>query len=174
MSKVVSKKKNDKRDTLVSLIFLSVTILFAVFVLIYNSGLLKQKIKGNVKVDIETGREITGMKEFSADELIPKETIDIPGFDVVTFKHGTIQQDSYFYNPAENKCYFKLTLALDDGTIIWQSDYLEPGVAYSHIELNQKLRKGTYHNASLLYDTYSLDNYSRLNGSNINLVVDVK
>ena len=96
----------------------------------------------------------------------------IPGYEALHFKAGQTEQQIIFRNPQENQCYFRLSLYLDDGTEIWRaSDILEPGGALTSIELHRPLTEGTYPNAVLKYECYSLGDNTRLNGAEIRLMI---
>ena len=102
------------------------------------------------------------------------DTIDIPGFDVMNLKAGTTEQSVNLYNPEENTCYFRMSLLLPDGTILWQSGLVEPGKAIYEITMNQVLTAGEYENATLKYECFAMDEeQTPLNGSEIKLTLHV-
>lgn len=101
-----------------------------------------------------------------------EDTITIPGIDGFNLKAGQLQQQVDFYNPQKNKCYFKISLYLSDGTMIWQSDYIAPSEKISEINLNKKLHKGLYKNCQLVYECFSLNNKSPLNGGSVKLEIN--
>lgn len=102
------------------------------------------------------------------------DQIQIPGFDLIKFKAGELEQKVNIHNPIENKCYFKLTLSLPDGTAIWQSELLEPGKAFYDIKLNRKLDEGNYEESHLLYECFTYDEkQTPLNGADIKLTIKV-
>ena len=99
--------------------------------------------------------------------------IAIPGFDALTFAAGAAEQDVELFNPAENECAFKITLALEDGTTLWESGPIRPGESVRHLTLSRPLDAGTYH-AALRYNCYSLRDGTPLNGAEIKLSIEVK
>lgn len=101
------------------------------------------------------------------------DTIDIPGFESITFKEGVTKQAVNLYNPEANACYFRMTLRLEDGTELWQSKLVKPGDGLHEITLNQALDAGDYKNATLAYECFSLSDQTPLNGSNITLTINV-
>ena len=107
-------------------------------------------------------------------DITESESISIPGYDSFTFKAGQKVQNVTLHNPEANTCYFKMSLILEDGTTIWTSDLLEPGMAFTSIELDEVLDKGTYSNVRLKYDCYSLKDQSQLNGAEIKVTIIVK
>lgn len=104
-------------------------------------------------------------------DVTESDSISIPGYDTFTFDAGKKTQQITLYNPEENTCYFKLSLILEDGTTIWTSDLLEPGMAFTSIELDKALDKGTYSNVTVKYDCYSLKDQTQLNGAAIKVTI---
>lgn len=98
-------------------------------------------------------------------------SISVPGYDTLKFVAGQTNQKVVLHNPSENKCYFKMSLILENGEEIWTSDLLEPGMAFTSIELNRKLEKGEYMNVKLKYDCFSLKDRTQLNGAEIKVVI---
>lgn len=102
------------------------------------------------------------------------DTIDIPGFDIMNFKAGTTEQSVNLYNPKENTCYFKLTLLLNDGTVLWESKLIEPNKAIYDITINQNLSVGEYKDCTLKYECFAMDEQQTpLNGSEIKFTLNV-
>ena len=99
--------------------------------------------------------------------------IAIPGFDALTFASGVAEQDVELFNPAENECVFNITLALEDGTVLWRSGDVRPGENVTKLTLSRPLDVGTYP-ATLGYSCYSLRDGSQLNGAEIQLNIKVK
>ena len=107
-------------------------------------------------------------------ELEEADSISIPGYDTFRFRAGRTYQEITLHNPQENTCYFKLSLILADGATLWTSDLLEPGMAFTGIELLKPMEAGTYENVTLKYDCYSLKGQTQLNGAEIKVTVIVK
>lgn len=102
------------------------------------------------------------------------DTIDIPGFDAMNFKAGTTAQSVNLYNPKENTCYFKMTLLLNDGTALWESNLIAPDKAVYDITLNQSLSVGEYEDCTLKYECFKMDEaQTPLNGSEIKFTLHV-
>ena len=97
--------------------------------------------------------------------------ISIPGYEYLEFKADNAKQSVDFYNPKENTCYFRIRLVVGENNI-WTSDLLEPGDKISTIKLNEVLEAGTY-SAVLQYECFSLRDKLPLNGSNIELIINV-
>ena len=101
--------------------------------------------------------------------------IAIPGYKSLSLKAGQTEQSVNLYNPAENDCYFVMTLLLPDGTQIWKSKMVEPGKGLYEITLDQPVEAGTYENSTLKYECYRMDEeLTALNGSEIRLTLEVK
>ena len=99
--------------------------------------------------------------------------IAIPGFDALTFAAGVTEQDAELFNPAGNECVFRITLTLEDGTVLWRSGDVRPGESMTRLTLTRPLDAGTYP-AALRYDCYSLSDGTSLNGAEIKLKIEVK
>lgn len=169
-----SRKDNRKKDTIISIVFLVAVVVGMLIAVLYGSGVFDGlgDSGGDRKVDIETGKVIKAERQIDTTES--SDNISVPGYEELDFKADSKQQEVYLTNPKENTCYFVMSLILDDGTVIWKSDYLEPGAAFDRIELDKTLEAGTYDNATLKYDCYSLGDKSELNGSAININLEVK
>lgn len=100
-------------------------------------------------------------------------SIRIPGFKKMVLKADTFEQSVNLYNPEENNCYFRITLALADGTELFQSGMIKPGQKIDKIEITRHLKAGTYKNAVLQYDCYALESLQPLNGSETVLDLEV-
>ena len=118
-----------------------------------------------------------------ANELPPVEqeiekntdSISIPGYEGITLKADSVQQSLCLSNPPQNTCYFVIALCLEDGTMLWESDYIRPGEKSEPIVLNQKLREGTYQDAYLQYSCYAMDKErTQLNGAKTKVTLRVK
>ena len=102
-------------------------------------------------------------------------SISIPGYEMLELKANTREQTLCMPNPPQNCCYFQLTLYLSDGTLIWQSELIEPGSNSKPMVLLHSLSKGMYYNAILKYSCYSMDGtLTPLNGAETKLTLKVK
>ena len=92
--------------------------------------------------------------------------IHLPGYETIHLKAGQIPQEVSFRNPKENTCGFRMSIALEDGSLVWKSDdVLKPGDVFTSIDLERELEAGTYRNAVLKYECYTLEDMTRLNGA---------
>ena len=115
------------------------------------------------------------MSMISAASFGVHESILIPGYETIHFKAGEITQDVIFRNPQENNCRFRMSIYLSDGSEVWKADdFLEPGEAFVSIDLERVLERGTYCNAVMKYECYSLDGGAKLNGAEIRVTLEVR
>lgn len=166
------KKEQAKRDTVTSIVFLSIVVIGILIAILYSSGVFSNLSSGDRKINMDTGKVVKGVSELTPD-ITENSDISYPGYGELLLKADKKKQEIYLHNPKENTCYFQMSLILSDGRIIWQSEYLEPGNAFDRIELSEALSKGTYENAVLQYDSYSITDGRKLNGSSINLTIKV-
>lgn len=110
--------------------------------------------------------------DIEEDELPETDEILIPGYDSMTMTANTKEQAVSMGNPADNNCYFIIILKLEDGTRLYESEYLKPGEGLKEITMEQELEPGEYQ-AIIEYKCYSLEDKSSLNGGNaqFNLIV---
>lgn len=124
-------------------------------------------------------------KDYSNIEMNPN--ISIPGYESLDFKTGKTKQSVDFYNPDENTCFFRISLVIKDEpdmangeegnageeTVLWTSDFIEPGEHVKSIKLSKELESGEYA-AILKYECFSLKDKTPLNGSNVELMLKVQ
>ena len=103
-----------------------------------------------------------------------EERITIPGYKGIYLAAGTNQQKVDFYNPESNNCLFKISLYLSNDYLLFESDLLKPGERLNDITINLKLEKGIYKNCVLVYQCYSMDGKTQLNGSNQTIEINSK
>lgn len=103
------------------------------------------------------------------------KSIAIPGYEGLELQADTKKQTLCLPNPAQNACYFQISLYLDDGSLLWQSKLIEPGESSEPIKLSKPLEKGTYPDAILRYACFTLDgSMTPLNGAEMKLTLRVK
>lgn len=109
-----------------------------------------------------------------AEEDTPAQ-IAIPGYEGLTLQAGAKKQSLRLPNPAENHCYFQISLYLADDTLLWQSDLIKPGKTSAPITLSRPLDPGTYPGATLRYACFRLDREKTpLNGAETKLTLWVQ
>ena len=115
------------------------------------------------------------IKDYSS--VADNPNISIPGYEKLEFSAGKKKQNVSFHNPEENTCYFRMTLELEnvseEENVLWTSELIEPGEEIKNIKLSRKLEDGDYA-AVLKYECFSLKDETPLNGSAIELTIDVR
>ncbi len=102
-------------------------------------------------------------------------TIAIPGYEAIMLEADVVKQSLAFPNPAQNMCYFEISLYLEDGTLLWTSSLIEPGKSSEPMILTQPLEKGTYTHAVLKYQCFKMDgSFAPLNGAESKVTLRVK
>lgn len=85
------------------------------------------------------------------------EMIDITAYESLELKANTLEQSVRFDNPLENNCWLVITLSLEDGTVLWRSEELQPGQVVRSITMDRTLEAGEYENAVLSYQHWTYD-----------------
>lgn len=138
----------------------------------WNHWFGEKEIPAAAEVD-EDAQDYTGDREVYQGEK-NTDTIDIPGFEAINLKAGTTEQSVNLYNPEQNTCYFKMSLILADGTVLWESDLVAPGKAIYELTLTEALDAGEYADTILKYECFAMDEaQTPLNGSEIKLTLNV-
>lgn len=112
----------------------------------------------------------------AAEEAEPKDasqSIIIPGYDEIRLKAHEKEQAVYFYNPAENPCFFVISLKIDD-TEIYRSEMLAPDTKIESISISEPLYRGSYGGAVISYACYDLYTQQELNGAEIAVKLEVE
>lgn len=119
-------------------------------------------------------------KPAESNETIPTveqnpDSIAIPGYELLELKADSKEQSLCMPNPPQNMCYFEITLFLEDGTILWKSELIEPGKNSKPMVLSKSLPKGTYPDSVLRYSCYRMDkDLTPLNGAETKVTLRVK
>lgn len=108
-----------------------------------------------------------------ADSASGGGQIAIPGYETLYLTAGQTRQGVSLYNPAENNCYFRISLITADGETLWTCGELEPGASVDSLELSRPLDAGTYPDAILKYECFAMGDGSPLNGAEIHVTLDV-
>lgn len=80
----------------------------------------------------------------------------IPGYSGAQMAAGERELRLSIGNPEENTCYLKATLMLEDGTVLYESGFIEPGKGFEKVKLERTLDAGVY-NALVHYQGYTMD-----------------
>lgn len=146
-------------------------LVISVVALIVLLLLLALKGCGGMQVSKQddTADNITATVEKNPD------SIAIPGYEMLELKANSKEQSLCMPNPPQNCCYFQIAIYLEDGTLLWQSELIEPGKTSKPIVLSKTLEKGMYPNAVLRYSCYRMDEeLTPLNGAETKLTLGVK
>ena len=85
--------------------------------------------------------------------------IMMPGFGTITMDAGSTTVHAALANPEGNPCYFKYQISLSDtGDQIYESGWIEPGMAVAEWNISEELPEGEYP-IYILVQTGSLENY---------------
>ena len=147
------------------IILLIILVVIAVLISVWAIFLKQDMLQTNTSIQ----KQDSGLIEKN------ENSISIPGYEGITLKADSLEQNVSLNNPIQNTCYFVITLYLEDGTRLWQSDYIKPGETSSPIVLTQSLEKGNYPNAVLRYSCFKMDREKTpLNGAETKLTLRVK
>lgn len=103
------------------------------------------------------------------------DSIDLPGYEWIPLTSGKQEQEQTFPNPPQNFCWIRVSLLLEDGTVLWTSELVAPGESTAPVVLSQTLEPGEYKNAVLKYECFRMDDdLSPLNGGEVHLTLKVK
>ena len=154
-------KRSRKSPLLIGLILLLVAVIAAMLIWIVSNSMGQ-------------GSEDPNPVGQQTEETEPVEkltdSISLPGYGGLNLTAGKTEQNLALSNPAENFCQIRISLILEDGTVIWTSELTPPG-EQAQIVLNEALEKGDY-NATLKYDCFQMDeNKTPLNGAACQLVL---
>lgn len=159
----VKKQKGRWQWTVIILLSAVVVSLLVVLILMANNP-----------GDTTIGNKDPGSTETETVVEKNPDAIAIPGYEILELQADQKQQSLSLPNPPQNVCYFQISLYLEDGTLLWKSELIEPGAASKPILLHQELAKGTYTNAVLKYDCFKMDSKTPLNGAETKLTLWVK
>ena len=173
-------EKTKKKDMLISVLIIVIIIMavaFVVLAMIFKNTMRKESEPATTVLQTTTQASETTEEESTTKKAKNTNTIDIPQRGFLTFAADTLEQTNTVTNPEQNFCYFKVTLKLADGTVLWQSDYIAPGESSDPMVLKNPLKKGTYEKAVMLYECFALNDdgtYRQVNGANNILTILVK
>ena len=173
-------EKTKKKDMLISVLIIVIIIMavaFVVLAMIFKNTMRKESEPATTVLQTTTQAAETTEEESTTKKAKNTNTIDIPQRGFITFAADTAKQTNTVTNPEQNFCYFKVTLKLADGTVLWQSDYIAPGESSDPMVLKKPLKKGTYEKAVMLYECFALNDdgtYRQVNGANNILTILVK
>jgi FtsZ-interacting cell division protein ZipA len=141
------------------------------------SSITNDNASKSVSVSIEDESTTKKMQEAQTKSTttIQQASISIPGVKSMKISKDSKTASVDLYNPSKNNCYFEISIILKDSNKqIYKSNLVRPGQHIYQIDLSQTLPKGEY-TAILHYDTYAMDdNYTELNGANVEFTLIVE
>ncbi|MBR3242411.1 MAG: hypothetical protein IKF90_06905 [Parasporobacterium sp.] len=143
--------KNKKN--LILIIIIAILVIAVVILAIF---LFKPKSKPK-----EAGTGVTGQISEGWDTGIDNGSVDagsiqIPGYKDAKMQAGDTTLHLSIGNPEVNEVGLYATVELEDGTVLYESELLEPGYGIKDIPLTKSLDQGTY-NAFVVYQIVTLD-----------------
>ena len=101
------------------------------------------------------------------------DMIDVVAYESIELAADQTAQQVRFENPVDNDVWLRITLELEDGTVLWRSERLQPGQVVREIELERPLAAGSY-DAVLRYEHWTYDDETKpLNGAETLLTLEV-
>lgn len=120
---------------------------------------------------------VGGGEPIPEDQGKPKDigSSHLPAYDFLNFTAGKKEQNLVLQNPGENTCLIRFSLILEDGTVVYQSELVEPGYYTRPITLLKPLKQGIYEHVTLKYECFTEDSeHTPLNGATSKLTVTVE
>lgn len=161
--------KKEYRKIMIKSIIISCAILLASIAL-FNILHLNDYLTNTNKIT-EVTQPTTSQLDFTPHST-ESRGISLPTTNGLVMKADQLEQTVDFYNPASNKVYFKMDIALSDGTIIYQSDYLKPDEHIKKIKLTKVLDNGVYRNCKITYHCYSLERKIPVNNAEVTIEIN--
>lgn len=157
-----------KKITALSMVTVGIAVMiFSILCLAGSMRISVQSNLGEEKIVFENEQVKRVSESTTTQNSAVSDTISIPGLKKWTIPSGKTKVETNFYNPAENECYFVLTVTLTNtNEQIYQSKYLKPGQHLYEVELTKAMVAGEYE-AVLKYDTYSIADNKPLNGASV-------
>lgn len=175
------RKNNVSLGLIPWLIEYKTMVIGALVLLLGGGGVGVALMTTDSSVEVYTSAPATG-EQFSIEGTQNRETanagvvigIQLPGYEKITLKSGTLTQDVNFPNAESNSVYFRLSLILtDSGEMIYQSNLVEPGNTLYQIDLERTLNRGEYP-CTISYETFTMDgNFTPQNGAVMDTVLVV-
>ncbi len=167
--KIQSMKTKNKK-TAITIGSLAILLIAAIGVIIWQAT-IKEAANEKPPDEVQTAQSV------NRGLVVPErpEMIDISAYESLKLKADTLEQSVRFDNPVENNCWLVITLSLEDGTVLWKSEELQPGQVVRSITLNQTLEAGEYENAILSYQHWTYDDKKEtLNGAETLVTLNVQ
>ena len=120
---------------------------------------------------------IGGGEPIPEAQNVPKDVgnTHLPAYGELIFKAGTKEQEIVLQNPGENSCLIRISLVLQDGTTIYQSELVKPGYYTKPITLIAPMERGIYRDVTMKYECFTDDEaQTPLNGATTKLDITVQ
>lgn len=165
------KNKSNKKFIIIIIAVLVIAALTVGGVVVYNSFFAEKPAPSNGVIGTISDGWDTGIE----GATVPQGSgIQIPGYGTAVMKAGDESLKLSIGNPKANKCGFYATLKLEDGTVLYKSELLEPGYGLTEVPLNRTLNAGEY-TAMVFYECVTLDNeHTPLNSAESEFTLIVK
>lgn len=141
--------------------FISFLLLFQSLFFIYNYAKAENEKKSFKSIIASAKTKFAQIKN--------KNSIRVPGFAQMNLIADQEKQTVKLHNPRKNSCYFKISIILEDGTVIWTSELIAPGEEIKNISLTKTIPEGTYNNVTVKYDCFALNKKASLNNAKIKI-----
>ena len=169
MNEKAEKKQSRKFALLIGIIILLLLVIVALLIKIISdnkeSGINVPNISGQQAVPTAPTVSTAPVEKLT-------DSISLPGYGGLNLEAGIKEQNLFLPNPAENFCQIRISLILEDDTVIWTSELVKPG-EFAQVVLNEALEAGEY-NAILRYECFQMDqNQTPLNGATTQLVLHI-
>lgn len=169
---ILNNSEKSKKRVFIIIILLLIAVLAVGGVIIYNSCFANKPtesadgVVGKISSDWDTG-----IQNSDSGESVG---IQIPGYSTAEMNYGDDSLYLSIGNPKTNECGFHATLKLDDGTVLYESELLEPGYGLTDIPVSITLEKGEY-TAMVVYQAVTLDDeQSPLNSAESEFTLIIK
>lgn len=163
--------KSKKKLLIIIIVILIIAALVVGGVVVYKNFFAEQPsvsdgVVGKISSDWDVGNK---------DKTPPQSAgTQIPGYSTAEMKAGDTSLHISIGNPKSNECGFYATLKLDDDTILYKSELLEPGYGLTEVPLSETLEKGEY-TAIVYYECVTLDEkHTPLNSAESEFTLIVK
>lgn len=135
-----------------------VLCIVGILILLAIIGVIGIRMAGEKKAPLTIDKNAMDWPESSESQSTDTQgQVAVPGMETMVFKADQKQQSVNLYNPDKNDCYFRISILLEDGTLVAQTGLLEPGKGVSDIQLEKSLPEGEYKEAVLQYECFSQD-----------------
>lgn len=154
------KDKDKKRIYILLILILSITVgIMAIMNTVNNS-----KPNGYSGIKWNGVRQINNPTE--------QKYIAVSGFADLKFVADSTKQSVNFYNPKENNCLMDLSIVMQNGDVIWQTENIRPDYGLYTINLYSTLKKGEYP-ACIVARFKTMDGCTKLNSATFKIKIIV-